>query len=102
VSPDDLQLALKGEGTSEAIAYDQITELRLADLYYKAKGTPHPTEARRAHHFTLLPDHQSASLQLSYDDAWQVQPNPSKATKMLIAVAAFLAFVVVLGAMVAD
>jgi small nuclear ribonucleoprotein (snRNP)-like protein len=65
----------------------------------KVRGT---VEMIDAHHFTLLPDHQSASLQLSYDHAWQVQPNPIKGTKMLIAVAAFLAFVVVLGAMVAD
>jgi hypothetical protein len=81
--------------------YDQVAELRLADLYYKAKGSPDAIEARRTvlglgigkhvlvkygngrkirgkiemidrDHFAVLPDHQSSSLQVSYDDTWQL------------------------------
>ena len=131
IADQSFELALKRDGTSEAIAYDQIAELRLADLYYKAKGGPDPTQARRtvvglgigkhvlvkygngkkvrgtvemidAGHFTVLTDHQSSSLQVSYDDTWQAQPNLSRTTKMLIGVAVFLGFIVVLGALISD
>src|SRR5262249_57042081 len=47
IADQSFELALKRDGTSEEIAYDQIAELRLADLYYKAKGNPDPTQARR-------------------------------------------------------
>jgi small nuclear ribonucleoprotein (snRNP)-like protein len=131
ITDQSFQLALKREGTSEAIAYDQVAELGLTDLYYKAKGSPDAAEARRTvvglgigkhvlvkygsgikirgtiemidtDHFAVLRDHQSTSLQVSYDDTWQAQPNLSRAAKMLIGVGAFLTFIVILGALVSD
>jgi hypothetical protein len=53
-------------------------------------------------HFAVLRDHQSTSLQVSYDDTWQAQPNLIRAAKMLIGVGAFLTFIVILGALVSD
>src|SRR5262245_34152290 len=131
IADQSFQLALKREETSEAIGYDQVAELRLTDLYYKAKASPNTTEARRTvvglgigkhvlvkygngrkirgtivmidtDHFALLPDHQFTSLQVFYDDTWQAQPNLSRTAKMLIGVGAFLAFIVILGALVSD
>jgi small nuclear ribonucleoprotein (snRNP)-like protein len=131
IADQSFQLALKREGTSEAIAYDQVAELRLTDLYYKAKGGPDATEARRTvlglgigkhvlvkyrngmkirgtiemidtDYFAVLGDHQSTSLQVSYADTWLAQPNLSRFAKMLIGVGVFLIFIVILGALVAD
>jgi len=131
IADQNFQLALKREATPEAIAYDQVSELRLTDLYYKAKGDPEAIEARRTvvglgigkhvlvkygngrkirgtiemidtDHFVVLGDHQSTSLQVSYDDTWQAQPNLSRTAKMLIGVGVFLTFIVILGALVSD
>jgi hypothetical protein len=52
IADQSFELALKRDRTSEAIAYDQIAELRLADLYYKAKGScPSP---KPVHKITLI------------------------------------------------
>src|SRR5262245_32197839 len=47
IDDESFELAQKRDGKSAVIAYDQIAELRLVDLYYQAKGSPDPTEARR-------------------------------------------------------
>jgi ribosome maturation factor RimP len=99
-----LFFASEQESSPRRVAYDQVAELRLANLTYKASTQPNPVEARRVatalgtgkhvvvkisgekklhghiraietEHFTLLPDNQSEPIQIVYAEVWQVGKN---------------------------
>ena len=124
IADEDFQVALEREATPRTLSYNQIAELKLADVYYRADSQPDPIEARRtvvglgigkhvmvklaggrkvhgnietveADHFTLLPDHQATALPIAYADIWQVEPNLSR-TGWIIVVAAVAAVIVVI------
>lgn len=117
-------LASKADGSPQRVAYDQVAQLKLAKLTYKAVGQPDPAEARRVvlglgagHHvqvkttagkeyhgniqaidpdsFTILCDHQTASVQIAYNDVLHVGPNLSTGAKVAIGVIVVVAIVVI-------
>jgi hypothetical protein len=123
IHEEGFELAAERDQVPRSLSYNQIAELKLADVYYKAKSAPDPVEARRtvvglgigkhvmakngrgievhgniqeinADYFTVLPDHQRVSLQISYDDTWQVEPNLSRTAKILIWIGVAVAIVV--------
>ena len=129
IAEEDFQLALEREATPRTLPYNQIAELKLADVYYRADGRPDPIEARRtvvglgigkhvmvklgggrkvhgnietinAAHFTLLPDQQATALPIAYGDIWQVEPNLSR-TGWIIVAAAMAAVAVIVGLAIA-
>jgi ribosome maturation factor RimP len=100
-----------------SIPYDQVREVRLARRKYRTSGQPDPVEARRAvmalgvgqhvmvrmgrekefhgkiqiigqEQFTLLPDRQTAALDISYSEVTHVEQNLSTAAKIGIGMAA--------------
>jgi len=111
-------LASKQEASpTTRVAYDQVAELKLAKVTYKTSGKPDAAETRRviaglgvgrhivvkttdgaeyhgkvvamgADHFTILPDHQRAPIQIAYSDALLLSPNPTKGTWIAIGVLA--------------
>jgi len=109
--------ALKGKSADAPrhIAYNNVNEVKLAKLKYRAKGTPDAVEARRVvlglgvgHHiqvkatagkeyhgniqaiesdlFTLLPDHQTAPVQIAFAEVQYVEQNLSNGAWIAIAV----------------
>jgi ribosome maturation factor RimP len=109
-------LTSKQEGSPRRVAYDQVAQLKLAKLTYKAAGQPDPAESRRVvlglglgkhimvktaggreYHglivaidegrFTVMPDKQTAPVQIAYNDVLQVGPNLSRGAKIGIIVA---------------
>jgi ribosome maturation factor RimP len=103
------------QGSSQRIAYDQVAELRLAKLTYKAAGQTDPIEVKRLavglgvgkhimvktaakqefhgniqslgeDYLTVLPDHEPAPVQIAYADVRQMGPNLSTGEKILIGV----------------
>jgi len=99
------------EGTQRRVAYDEVAQLKLAKLMYKAAGQPNPAEARRVvlglgvgkhimvktaagkeyhgniqaidqDYFTMLRDHQAAPVQIAYNDVRQMGPNLSTGAKI--------------------
>jgi ribosome maturation factor RimP len=113
IQEEGFELAAERDRTPRSVSYNQVAELKLADIYYKANGFPDPIEARRtveglgnskhvmvklgdgrkvhglikainADHFTLQPDHQQTLLQIAYNDTWQVEPNLSRTSKIFI------------------
>lgn len=116
-------LASKADGSPQRVAYDQVAQLKLAKLTYKAGGQPDAVEARRVvlglgvgHHiqvkttagteyhgniqaieadlFTLLPDHQTAPVQIAFADVQYVEQNLSRGAKIAIIVLVVLAVTV--------
>jgi len=108
-------LASKADGSPQRVAYDQVAQLKLAKLTYKATGQPNLAEARRVvlglgvgkhiqvktaagkeYHglivaieeggFAVMPDKQSAPVQIAYSDVVQLGPNLSTGAKIAIAV----------------
>lgn len=104
------------------IAYDQIARVTLARLVYRASGAPDPIAASRVvaglgaghhivvkttegntyhgniqmigeDHFVMVPDHQTASVQIAYTQVHYVEQNLSKGAK--IAIVAAIALVTV-------
>ena len=115
VEEDGFLLASSPAGPPTRVAFDQVSELKLAKITYNAKGNPDPAEARRVaaglgvgHHvvvktmegreyhgnivslgaesFTMLPDHQAAPVQIAYCQTQQLGPNMSTGTKIAIIV----------------
>jgi ribosome maturation factor RimP len=109
-------LTSKQEGSPQRVAYDQVAQLNLTKLTYKAAGQPDPAEARRVvlglgvgkhivvktadgkeYHglivaidegrFTIMPDKQAAVVQIAYTDIMQLGPNLSRAAKVVMIVA---------------
>jgi hypothetical protein len=102
--------------------------LKLVDVYFSAKSTGNPAEARRTvvglgigkhvmarnfgglevhgliqeigpEHFTVLPDHQTQAVSFNYAEIMKVEPNMNRATKILIGVGiGILIFGIVIGA----
>jgi ribosome maturation factor RimP len=106
------------------ITYDQVVRVTLASLVYRATGVPDPIAASRVvaglgagHHivvkttegkeyhgniqvigedyFVMVPDHQTASVQIAYTQVHYVEQNLSKGAKIAIVVAVALAVAVV-------
>jgi len=107
-------IALGREGTQRRVAYDEVAQLKLAKVTYKASGQPDAAAARRVvaglgvgkhivaktaagqeyhgniqaiavSHFVMLPDHQSVPVQIAYNDMVQLGPNLSTGAKIAIA-----------------
>jgi len=117
IEDEGFLLALKADGSPRRVAYDQVAQLKLAKLTYKAAGQPNLAEARRVvlglgvgkhimvktaagkeYHglivsiedggFAVMPDKQSAPVQVAYSDVLQLGPNLSKGAIVAIVVAA--------------
>jgi small nuclear ribonucleoprotein (snRNP)-like protein len=102
-------------GPSTRVDYDQVAQLKLAKVTYKAKGQPDAVEVKRVaaglgvgHHImvktaeakeyhgnivgldaqslTVLPDHASAPVEIAYNSVQQMGPNMSKGAKIAIIV----------------
>lgn len=105
------------------IAYSQVTEVKPAKLVYRAKGQPDAVEARRvvlglgvgrhiqvkttagasyhgniqtiaADTFTMLPDRQSAPVEIAFAQVQYVEQNLSTVAKVVIAVVVVATIVV--------
>lgn len=113
-------LTSKQEDPPRRVAYDQVAQLKLAKLKYRAKGAPDPVEARRVvlglgvgHHiqvkttagkeyhgnihaidsdaFSMLPDRETTPVQIAFADVRYVESNLGKVAKIAIAVVVGLA-----------
>lgn len=114
-----LLLTSGGASTPRRISFDQIAQVRLAKITYKASGQPDYLEVRRVvtalgagkhvvvrtthgneyhgniqaidqDHLTMLPDLQSAPVQIGYGEVSAIGPNLSKASKVAILIAVAL------------
>jgi ribosome maturation factor RimP len=117
-------LESRQQASHRRINYDQVARVTLASLVYRATGVPDPIAASRVvaglgagHHivvkttegkeyhgniqvigedyFVIVPDHQTASVQIAYTQVHYVEQNPSKGAKIAIVVAVALAVAVV-------
>ena len=106
-----------------------MAELKLAKVTYKASGQPDATEAKRvvaglgvgrhivlktvggaeyhgkvvgmkADHFTMLPDHQTAPVQIAYSDTQMLSPNLTKGEWIAIGVLAGIGIAILVGILV--
>jgi len=113
------------QGSPRRIAYDRVTELKLAKSTYRASGHPDTLQVRRVvaglgvgkhvaakvtsgkkfrghiqaineDHFVLLPDRKAASVEIAYGDVQQLGPNLSKGAKIALFVIVLTATVVLL------
>jgi small nuclear ribonucleoprotein (snRNP)-like protein len=116
-------LAAAKAGSPTRVRYDNVAQLNLTKNTYKATGQPDSVEVRRVvaelgvgHHimvkttagkeyhgniqairsdgFTMLPDHQTAPVEIAYSDTTDLGPNMSRGEK--IATIALVAGVVLL------
>ena len=107
------------------IAYDQVARVTLASLAYRASGAPDPMAASRVvaglgaghhivvkttdgkeyhgniqmigeDHFVMVPDHQTASVQIAYTQVHYVEQNLSHGAKIAIIVVGFVAFLLII------
>ena len=117
---DGFELSAKSGDSPRHIAYNNVNEVKLAKLKYRAKGTPDVVEARRVvlglgvgHHiqvkttagkeyhgniqvidsdsFSMLPDRETAPVQIAFADVQYVEQNLSRGAKIAIIVVAGLA-----------
>ncbi len=108
-------LAPQRETTPRRILYDQVSELKLAKRLYRASGQPDPVEAKRmvvtlgvgkhvavqvpsgkklhghiqaieGERFTLVPDNQTAPVQIEYSDVHYVEKNLSFGATIVLVV----------------
>ena len=113
---DGFELKAKSGDAPRHIAYNNVNEVKLAKLKYRAKGVPDAVEARRVvlglgvgHHiqakitagkeyhgniqiigtdsFTMLPDREAAPVQIAFAEVQYVEQNLSKGAQIGIAVA---------------
>jgi small nuclear ribonucleoprotein (snRNP)-like protein len=118
------ELSARPGDSPRHIAYNNVNEVKLAKLVYRAKAAPDAVEARRVvlglgvgrhiqvkttagkeYHgniqaiesdlFTLLPDHQTASVQIAFADVQYVEQNLSRGAKIAIIIAAVAGAVIV-------
>jgi ribosome maturation factor RimP len=116
LAEDGFELRSKPKEPPRHVAYSQVTEVKPTVLFYRAKGQPDAVEARRTvlglgvgHHiqvktttgkeyhgniqtidtdsFTMLPDRQSSSVQITFSQVQYVEQNLSKVALIAIAVA---------------
>jgi hypothetical protein len=121
---DGFELKGKSADAPRHIAYNNVNEVKLAKLKYRAKGSPDAVEARRVvlglgvgHHiqvqttagneyhgtiqiidadsFSMLPDRATAPVQIAFSDVHYVEQNLSTDAKILIIVGAACAVVVI-------
>jgi ribosome maturation factor RimP len=113
---DDSFLLAKGQKASpKRVGYAEVAELKLAKNLYRATGQPDPLAAMRVvealgigrhavvktaagqeyhgniqaigqGYFTLLPDRETAPVQIAYNNVQQVGPNLSKNAQIAIAI----------------
>lgn len=117
-------LAFGKAGAPTRVAYGDVAQLKLANNTYNAKGRPDAVEAKRVaaslgvgHHvvvkttqgneyhgnilainaanFNMVPDHQSAPVEIAYNQTLQLGPNMSRGTKIGLIVLAGVVIVVV-------
>jgi ribosome maturation factor RimP len=113
IEDEGFLLASKADGAPRRVAYDQVAQLKLAKLTYKAAGQPDPAEARRVvlglgvgkhimvktaagkeYHglivaiedggFAVMPDKQATPVQIAYGDVLELGPNLSTRAKIAI------------------
>jgi ribosome maturation factor RimP len=113
IEDEGFLLASKADGSPRRVAYGQVAQLKLAKLTYKAAGQLDPAEARRVvlglglgkhimvrtaagkeYHglivaieeggFAVMPDRESAPVQIAYGDVLQLGPNLSTRAKIAI------------------
>ena len=111
IEDEGFLLVSKADGAPQRVAYDQVAQLKLAKLTYKAAGQPDPAEARRVvlglgvgkhimvktaagkeYHglivaiedggFAVMPDKQATPVQIAYSGVVQLGPNLSKGAKI--------------------
>ena len=121
---DGFELRGKSADAPRHIAYNNVNAVTLAKLKYRAKGTPDAVEARRVvlglgvgHHiqvkttagkeyhgniqiigtdsFRMLPDRETAPVQIAFADVQYVEQNLSTGAKVAIIVGAAAAAVVI-------
>ena len=112
---DDSLLLASGKNAPKRITYDQVARLTPADRRYHASGQPDPQEVRRvvlalgvgkhvvvnqpgtkaihgfvqaidADHFTVLPDHETAPVQIAYANVRHVEKNLSLGATIVLVV----------------
>ncbi len=121
---EGFELKAKSGDAPRHIAYNNVNEVKLAKLKYRAKSTPDAVEARRvvlglgvgqhiqvkttagkecrgniqvidSDSFTLLPDHQTAPVQIAFADVQYVEQNLSRGAKIAVIIAAVAGAVIV-------
>lgn len=113
-SIDDQGFVVSDRDGSRRIPYDQVAQLRLAQRAYRAKAEIDPIAARRvvvnlgvgrhavvkfsgrelhgniqaiaATHFTLLPDHEAAPVEIPYDQVRYVEKNITLGSTIVLVV----------------
>jgi ribosome maturation factor RimP len=117
------------QASHRRINYDQVARVTLASLVYRATGVPDPIAASRVvvalgagHHivvkttegreyhgniqvigeedFVMVPDHQTASVQIAYTHVHYVEQNLSRGAKIAIVVGVVVVVAVVVAAVV--
>jgi small nuclear ribonucleoprotein (snRNP)-like protein len=113
IEDESLFMTTGGASTPQRIAFDQIAQVKLAKITYKASGQPDYLEVRRVvtalgvgkhimvrttrgneyhgniqaidqEHFIMLPDLQSVPVQIGYGEVAAMGPNLSMASKIAI------------------
>jgi hypothetical protein len=124
---DSFELKPKASEEPRQIAYNNVNQVKLAKLVYRAKGAPDAVQARRVvlglgvgHHiqvkttagkeyhgniqlidsdsFSMLPDRETAPIQIAFADLCYVEQNMSKGAKIAIAAAIAVGVLLVLTA----
>jgi ribosome maturation factor RimP len=117
------------QASHRRINYDQVAQVTLARLVYRAAGAPDPIAASRVviglgaghhivvetiegkeyhgniqeigeDHFIMVPDHQTRSVQIAYSKVGYVEQNLSKGAKIAIVVGVIVVVAVVVTAVV--
>ncbi len=129
---DDAFLVTSKESSPVSVTYAQVAQLKLAKNTCKSKGPVEVDEARRVvvglgvgrhimvkttageeYHgniqaigvdsFTMLPDRQTESVQIAYNEILQTGPNLSRGAKIaIIVLAAVVVAVIIIGYSVGD
>ena len=130
IEAEGFVLASKPDGSPRRVSYDQVGQLELAKLTYRASGQPNAVEVRRVvdalgvgkhimvktfgakefrgriqaieqDSFSLLPDRQSMPVQIAYNEVSQVGENLSERAKIAIWVGVAVAVTIAIIAAVA-
>lgn len=129
---DDAFLVTSKESSPVSVTYTQVAQLKLAKNTYRSKGSVDQDEVRRivtalgvgrhimvkttagkkyhgniqaigAESFTMLPDRQTESVQITYNETLQTGPNLSKGAKIaIIVLAAVVVVAIIVGYSVGD
>jgi len=125
VGDESLVVALKDNGVSREIAYDELRKVNYPKRGYKAEGHPDPAAAKRMvvqlgagehimvqtgpdtklrghireiydDHFVILPDNQNAAVQVPYNSILKVNKNMSFGATVAVLVGIAAAVVLIL------